>query len=248
MGNIKKILISQQAPLNMTPYSALTEKYGVDIEFCPFFSVEPLTSREFRAQRINILDYTAIVFSSRHAINAFFQLCEELRVKVPETMKYFCTTEAVAMYLQKHIVYRKRKIFFGDGTPSSVISQIGTKHSGEKFLITTSDSASSTSMTMHFEEKKLDFTTAVFVKTVSKDIRDKDLSSYDMIVFYNQSDVKSLYENFPEFSQGGIKFISYGKAIVKAMENAGLEIAIKAPAPETPSVAKAIETYLQQNA
>lgn len=247
MGNIRKILISQQAPLNMAPYSALTEKYGVDLEFCPFFSVEPLSSREFRAQRINILDYTAIVFSSRHAINAFFQLCEELRVKVPETMKYFCTTEAVAMYLQKHIVYRKRKIFFGDGTPSSVVAQIGAKHQGEKFLITTSDSSNPKAITSLFDEKKLDYTTGVFVKAVSKDIKDKDLGSYDLIVFYNQSDVKSLYENFPEFSQGSIKFISYGKAIVKAMEGAGLEIAIKAPAPETPSVAKAIETYLQQN-
>lgn len=247
MGNNKKILISQQAPLNMAPYTAVTEKYGVDLEFCPFFTIEPLSSREFRTQRINILDYTAIVFSSRHAINAFFQLCEELRVKVPETMKYFCTTEAVAMYLQKHIVYRKRKIFFGDGTPASVVAQIGTKHQGEKFLITTSDSSSPKSITALFDEKKLDYATAVFVKAVSADLRDKDLSSYDAIVFYNQSDVKSLYENFPDFSQGSIRFISYGKAIVKAMDAAGLEIAIKAPAPETPSVAKAIETYLQQN-
>ncbi|MBQ0150831.1 MAG: uroporphyrinogen-III synthase [Bacteroidales bacterium] len=247
MGNIRKILISQQAPVNMAPYSAITEKFGVDIEFCPFFSIEPLTSREFRAQRINILDYTAVVFSSRHAINAFFRLCEELRVKVPETMKYFCTTEAVAMYLQKHIVYRKRKIFFGDGTPASVVAQIGTKHQGEKFLITTSDSSSPTAITALFDEKKLEYTTGVFVKAVSADLKEKDLASYDAIVFYNQSDVKSLYENFPEFTQGSIRFISYGKAIVKAMESAGLEISIKAPAPETPSVAKAVETFLQQH-
>lgn len=116
---IKKILISQRAPLNDAPYVALKEKFGVDITFKQFFLIEPLSSREFRAQRINILDYTAIIFSSRHTIDAFYGLCDELRVKVPETMKYFCTTEAVAMYLQKHIVYRKRKIFYGNGTPDS---------------------------------------------------------------------------------------------------------------------------------
>ena len=118
MNSIKKILVSQKAPSNMAPYDALTEKYGVSFEFRPFFAIEPLTSLEFRAQRINIADYTAITFSSRHAIDAFFKLSEELRVKIPETMKYFCTTEAVAMYLQKHIVYRKRKIFYGRAHPS----------------------------------------------------------------------------------------------------------------------------------
>ena len=129
---IQKILISQRPPVNETPYANLKEKFGVDIDFQPFFLIEPLTSREFRTQKINILDYSAIVFSSRHAIDAFFFLCEELRVKVPETMKYFCTTEAVAMYLQKHIVYRKRKIFFGKGTPESVMEQIQPKHRHEK--------------------------------------------------------------------------------------------------------------------
>ena len=130
---VKNILISQNTPRVLTPYQAVAEKYGVEFEFRPFFLIEPLTSREFRAQRINILDYTAIVFSSRHAIDAFFSLAEELRCKIPETMKYFCTTEVVAMYLQKHIVYRKRKIFYGTGTPDSVIALIGPKHKGEKF-------------------------------------------------------------------------------------------------------------------
>ena len=137
---IKKILVSQQPPKATAPYDAISEKYGVEFEFKPFFLIEPVSSREFRAQRINILEYTAIVFSARSTIDAFFHLCEELRVKIPETMKYFCTTEAVAMYLQKHIVYRKRKIFYGDGTSASVMSLIGTKHKGEKFLITASDS------------------------------------------------------------------------------------------------------------
>ena len=242
---IKKILISQGTPLNEAPYIALKEKYGVDITFRKFFLIEPLTSREFRAQRINILDYTAIVFSSRHAIDAFYGLCEDLRVKVPETMKYFCTTEAVAMYLQKHIVYRKRKIFFGKGTPESVLEQIGTKHKGENFLVTQSDSSGSTSLTRLFDAQGISYKAAVFIKSVPQDLKDLDLKEYDMVVFYNPYDVKSLYESFPDFKQGDLKFVSFGKSIVKAMEEAGLEIAVQAPTPEAPSVAKAIEIYLQ---
>ena len=243
--SIKKILISQTAPRVLTQYQAVSDKFGVEFSFNPFFRVEPLTSREFRAQHINILDYTAIVFSSRHVIDAFFSLAEELRCKIPETMKYFCTTEAVAMYLQKHIVYRKRKIFFGTGTPESVVSLIGPKHKGEKFLITMSDSSSSAPITSLFQANKLDFATGVFVKSVSRDLHDIDLHAYDMIVFYNPADVKSLQENFPDFQQGDIKMVSYGKSIVKAMEEAGLEITVKAPTPEATSVAKAIELYLE---
>lgn len=242
---IKKILISQRAPLNDAPYTALKEKFGVDITFRQFFLIEPLSSREFRAQRINVLDYTAIIFSSRHTIDAFYGLCDELRVKVPETMKYFCTTEAVAMYLQKHIVYRKRKIFFGNGTPQSIIDQIGTKHKGEKFLVTQSDSSNSSPLTDLMEAQKLEYKTAVFVKSVPQDLKDINLPDYDMVVFYNPYDIKSLYENFPDFQQGDIKFVAYGKSIVKAMEEAGLKIEIQAPTPEAPSVARAIELYLE---
>ena len=241
----KKILISQQQPTTASPYASIEEKFGVTFDFKPFFKIEPLTSREFRSQRINILDYTAIVFSARTTIDAFFLLCEELRIKVPETMKYFCTTEAVANYLQKHIVYRKRKIFFGDGTPASVISLIGPKHKGETFLIATSDSTNKDAVTREFETTKLNFTTAVFVKSVPQDLKDVDMHSYDAIVVFNPADVKSLYENQPEFEQGDIKFISYGKSVVKAMEDAGLEIAISAPTVTVPSVAKALETYLE---
>ncbi len=209
--------------------------------------IEPLTSREFRTQRINILDHTAIVFSARTTIDAFFQLCEELRVKIPETMKYFCTTEAVANYLQKHIVYRKRKIFFGDGKPESILDLIGTKHKDEKFLIATSESSSKDAVTMLFETKKLEFETAVFVKPVSQDLKDVDIKSYDLVVLFNPADVKSLYENHPDFVQGDTKFVSYGKSVVKAMEDAGLEIEISAPTPQAPSVAKALEIYLTNN-
>ena len=245
---VKKILVSQNTPRVLTPYQAVTEKYGVTFDFRPFFAVEPLTSREFRSQRVNLAEYTAIVFSSRHAIDAFFQLAEELRVKIPETMKYFCTTELVAMYLQKHIVYRKRKIFYGTGTPDSVLALIGPKHKGEKFLITTSDTSNADAMTRLFEARGLDFKTAVFIKSVSQDMKDVRLEDYDMIVFYNPADVKSLQENFPDFRQGDIRFVSYGRSIVKAMEEAGLRIDVKAPTPEAPYVARAIELYLENQA
>ena len=243
----KKILISQQQPKAASPYATIEEKFGTKFEFHQFFKMEPLTSREFRSQRINILDYTAIVFSARTTIDAFFLLCEELRVKVPETMKYFCTTEAVANYLQKHIVYRKRKIFFGDGTPSSIIGLIGPKHKGEKFLNATAESNTKDAVTKIFETQKFEFATAVFVKPVSQDLKEIDIKSYDVMVLFNPADVKSLYENYPDFVQGNTKFISYGKSVVAAMEEAGLSIEISAPTPEIPSVAKALDIYLSNN-
>lgn len=243
--SISKILVSQNAPRVLTQYQAVSQKFGVEFTFCPFFHIEPLSSREFRAQRINILDYTAVIFSSRHAIDAYFSLAEELRVKIPETMKYFCTTELVAMYLQKHIVYRKRKIFFGTGTPESVVDLIGPKHKGEKFLIAMSDNSSQEALTSLLEKKGLEYSTGVFVKSVSQDLSAVDIKSFDMVVFYNPADVKSLQENFPGFEQGDIKMVSFGKSIVTAMEEAGLRIDVKAPTPEAPSVARAIELYLE---
>jgi uroporphyrinogen-III synthase len=244
--SVKNILISQQQPMTASPYTSIAEKFGVNFDFKPFFKIEPLTSREFRAQRINILDHTAIVFSARSTIDAFFQLCEELRVKVPETMKYFCTTEAVANYLQKHIVYRKRKIFFGDGKPESILGLISAKHKGENFLIATASSTGKDAVTKVFETSPYSFETAVFVKPVSQDIKDVNLHSYDAVVFFNPADVKSLYENQPDFTQDSIKFVSYGKSIVSAMNEAGLTIEISAPTVEAPSVAKALEIYLSK--
>ena len=243
---VKNILVSQVAPRVLTQYQTVSEKFGVEFTFRPFFLIEPLSAKEFRAQRINLPDYTAIVFSSRHAIDAFFALAEELRVKIPETMKYFCTTELVAMYLQKHIVYRKRKIFFGDGTPQSVVALIGPKHKGETFLIAQSDT-SSDALSRCLEEKGLNYSTGIFVKSVSQDIKDIDFAKFDMVVLYNPADMKSLQENFPDFKQGNLKMVAYGKTIAKAMEEAGLTVDVKAPTPEAPSVAKAIELYLEGN-
>ncbi len=242
-----RILISQQAPSKLTAYEALQGKFKADITFRPFFRIEPLSSREFRDQRVNLPDYTAIVFSSRHAIDAYFKLAEELRFKVPETMKYFCTTELVAIYLQKHIVFRKRKIFFGEGTPESLVALIGPKHKGEKFLIAKNAGSNSEALTSLLTKAGVDFTEAELVKSVTQDLKDLDISSYDIVALYNPADVKSLYENFPEFKQGKVKFAGWGKSIVPAMEDAGLSIDIQGPTPEAPSVARAIELYLQQN-
>ena len=201
-----RILISQQAPSKLTAYEALQGKFKADITFRPFFRIEPLSSREFRDQRVNLPDYTAIVFSSRHAIDAYFKLAEELRFKVPETMKYFCTTELVAIYLQKHIVFRKRKIFFGEGTPESLVALIGPKHKGEKFLIAKNAGSNSEALTSLLTKAGVDFTEAELVKSVTQDLKDLDVSSYDIVALYNPADVKSLYENFPEFKQGKVKF------------------------------------------
>ena len=247
MVKVNKILVSQPRPSSdKSPYFDIEKKYGVEIVFRPFIKVEGLTSKEFRQQKISLPEHTAVIFTAKSAIDHFFRIAEETRFNGPETMKYFCTTEAVAMYLQKHIVYRKRKIFFGDGTADSVIGQIGSRHKGEKFLITTSDSTNN-DITRAFENTGMDFTSAVFVKSVSQDLKGVDIASYDMIVLYNKADVKSLYENFPDFKQGDVKFVSYGKSVVKAMEQAGLEIAISAPSIEAPSVAKAVEIYLENN-
>ncbi len=244
---VNKIIISQTAPMDQTPYTALREKYGVQIDFRPFFLIEPLSSREFRAQRLAILDYTAVVFSARHTIDAFFRLCDELRIKIPETMKYFCSTEAVALYLQKHIVFRKRKIFFGTGTPDSIVAQIGSKHKDEKFLITTNAATSNDSMTRAFSSAGLEFTIANFVKPVSQDLSDVDIHSYDVVVIYNPADLTSLQENFKEFKPEEIKFVTFGHGIVKAMEDNGYPIAIQAPTPEAPSVARALALYLEKS-
>ncbi|MBQ1936981.1 MAG: uroporphyrinogen-III synthase [Bacteroidales bacterium] len=242
-----KILISQTVPSNIAAFDHIKEKFNASIEFNPLYKIEALSSKEFRTQRINLPDYTAVVFSSRLAIDAYFKLAEEMRFKVPETMKYFCTTEAVAMYLQKHIVYRKRKIFYGTGTPDSVASLITAKHKDEKFLITIAAGSNHTPLTSLFEKAGLDYTVGTMVKPVSCDIKGLDIASYDLIVMLNPSDVVSLYENFPEYTQGNTKFISFGKSIVKAMHDAGLEISVEAPTPQIPSVAMAIESFLKSN-
>jgi len=243
---VKKILIAQDQPKVMTQYEALSAKYGVSFDFIPFFDIKPVTSLEMRAQHCNPLEYGAIVLSSRRTIDALFSLCEELRVKIPETMKYFCTNEKVAMYLQKHIIYRKRKIFFGDGTTASVLNLIGTKHKGEKFMVVTADSPES-SLTKALTAAGYDNKGVMFAKSVPCDLKERlKIDNYDMLVFYNKHDVKSLLENFPDYKQGNKALVAYGSESLKsAATEAGLNISICAPTPEYPSVAAAIEAYLK---
>lgn len=242
---ITNILISQPAPLNNSPYTDIISKYGVNIDFKPFFKVEPLSIREFRLQKINVADYTAIVFTAKSTIDAFFKICEELRYTVPETLKYFCVSEAIALYLQKHIVYRKRKIFFGDGTLNSIIDAIGTKHKEEKFLLATVDTVK-TELHKKFTTAKLNHDSAVFIKTVCNDLSQLDLTKYQILVFYSPSDVKSLLENFPKFDSKNILFAVFGPATAKAMKAAKLNVDISAPTQQAPSIAKALALYLEK--
>jgi len=242
---VKKILISQPQPVNGSPYTDLIAKYKVEIDFIPFFKVEPLNAKEFRLQKINILEHTAVVFTSRTSIDAFFKICEELRLTVPESMKYFCVSEAIALYLQKYIVYRKRKIFFGTGTVSSIIDTISLKHKSENFLLTVADNCK-TDLNKVFSKSKFKHSSAIMVKTVCSDLSSLDINLYDILVFYSPSDVKSLKKNFPDFSQNSIQFATYGTTTLKTLKAAKLTANIIAPTPEAPSIAKALHNYFEQ--
>ena len=241
---IKRILISQKEPTGASPYTDLIAKWGLTVDFHPFFRVEGVSVRDFVAQRVTILDYTAIVFTSRTAIDSFFHICEQARVNVPETMKYFCQSEAIAVYLQKYIVYRKRKIFFGSGTVASMVQAIGAKHKGENFLIACTDSLKPDVHKL-FTKEKLKHGSAVFVRTVSNDMHDVDLHGYQIVAFYSPSDVKSLQESYPTFKQDGLTFATFGPSTARAAEEAGLKVDIKAPAPGAPSITEALNNYLE---
>lgn len=242
---IRKVIISQSAPKVIQPYDELSSKSGISIDFIPFFTIQPVSSMEFRAQRCNVTDYSAIVFSSRTTIDAFFSICEELRIKVPDTMKYFCTNEKVANYLQKHIVYRKRKIFFGDGTPSSILGLITAKHKDDNFLIITSDSLNN-SVTKVFEGTAYKFSSAMFAKSVPSDLSKIDINSYDAIVMYNKTDVASIKQNFPGFVQGERAIITYGTSasLKAAIADAGFKETLNAPSQACPSVIAALESLI----
>ena len=243
---IKKVLVSQPKPATeKSPYFDIAEKFGVEIDFRPFFKVEPLTSKEFRQQKISILDHTAVVFTSRHAINHFFHLCEELRVAIPETMKYFCVTEAIAVYLQKYIVYRKRKIFFGQAGKVEDLAVVIGKHPKEKYLIPVSDIHKEDLISL-LEAKKISYTKAVMYRTVSNDFEDNEKFDYDMLVFFSPSGISSLLKNFPNFEQKDIKIGCFGPTTAKAIKDAGLRLDMEAPTPEAPSITAALEMYLKK--
>ena len=239
------ILISQPNPNGASPYIELGEKYDFTVDFFPFFRVESLTPKEFRAQRVNILEHSAVVFTARTAIDTFFNLCEEMRVSIPETMKYFCISESIAFYLQKYIIYRKRKIFYGKGDITSLLEVIGNKHKNERFLLALADNYKP-EIPKSFEKAKLKNTRAVFYRTVNSDLSNLDLKKYGMLVFYSPADIKSLLENFPNFHQGELLFATFGPATAKALKSAKCKVAIEAPSPLAPSITKALELYFDK--
>lgn len=244
--NIKRLLVSQPKPTSeKSPYFDLAEKYGVEIEFRPFIKVEPLTSKEFRQQRISILDYSAVVFTARTGIDHFFRLCEELRVTIPETMKYFCISESIAVYLQKYIVYRKRKIFFGASGKLDDLITIIAKHPKEKYLVPVSD-VHKDDLRLKLEAKKIDFTEAVMYRTVSNDFKADESFDYDMLVFFSPAGISSLLKNFPNFNQKDIRIGCFGPTTAKAVKDAGLRLDVEAPTPEAPSMTAALEQYLKK--
>lgn len=244
--NIKRLLVSQPKPTSeKSPYFDLAEKYGVEIEFRPFIKVEPLSSKEFRQQRISILDYSAVVFTARTGIDHFFRLCEELRVTIPETMKYFCISESIAVYLQKYIVYRKRKIFFGASGKLDDLVTIITKHPKEKYLVPVSD-VHKDDLKLKLEAKKIDFTEAVMYRTVSNDFKADESFDYDMLVFFSPAGISSLLKNFPNFNLKDIRIGCFGPTTAKAVKDAGLRLDVEAPTPEAPSMTAALEQYLKK--
>ncbi len=244
--NIKKILISQPKPeTEKSPYFDIADKYGISIDFRPFIKVEGVSAKDFRTQRINILDHTAVIFTSRTAIDHFFRLCEELRVQIPETMKYFCVTEAIAVYLQKYIVYRKRKIFFTAGGKVPDLMTPINKHNKEKYLFPVSD-VHNEELAKLLDEKKISYEKAVMYRTVSNDFTPEEKFDYDMLVFFSPAGINSLMKNFPEFEQKDIKIGCFGPTTAQAVKDAGLRLDVQAPTQEAPSMTAALENYLKK--
>lgn len=244
---VKRILISQPKPATeKSPYFDIAEKYNLTMDFRPFIKVEGLDAKEFRQQRINIPDYTAIVFTAKVAIDHFFALCEELRITMPETMKYFCISEAVALYLQKYIVYRKRKIFFSTTGKMDGLSNALPKHSKETFLVPVSD-VHNEEITSVLEDKKVSYTKAVMYRTVSTTFTPEEIKSYDMLVFFSPSGIASLFKNDPDFVQGDIAIGSFGVTTAKAVRDAGLRLDCEAPLPGISSMTAALEAFIKEN-
>lgn len=242
---VKKILIAQPKPEGVkSPYFDLAKKYSLNIDFFPFIVVEGIQAKDFRKQKIDIAAFSAVIFTSRNAIDHFFRICEEMKATVSQDTKYFCITEAVALYLQKFILYRKRKVFYGaDGTNKSLFDVINKHKDNEKFLYPCSESFDS-EITNWLKLHNCGFATPVLYKIISNDIKDVIGRNYDVICFFTPGGVKSLLENFPSYKQNGTKLGAFGANTFKAVEDAGLTLEIKAPLPQTPSMISALEKFL----
>jgi uroporphyrinogen-III synthase len=246
---IKKILVSQPKPTSeKSPYYDIAERFGVELVFRPFIKVEGISAREFRTQKVNILDYTAVVFTSRHAIDHFFTLAKELRITVPEEMKYFCVTETIALYIQKYVQYRKRKVFFGSTGKVDDLIPTMLKHKTEKYLVPMSD-VHNDSLTKLLDSKKLTHTECIMYRTVSNDFTDDEVKSfdYDMLIFFSPSGIESLTKNFPNFEQGKIAIGTFGPATAKAVRDAGMRLDLEAPSEKFPSMTGALQHFLMEN-
>ncbi len=240
---VKTILVSQPAPkAENSPYSELSEKQKVKIDFVPFIHVEGVSAKEVRVQKIDLKNYTAIILTSRNAVDHFFRIAEEMRFTVPDQMKYFCESEAVAYYLQKYVVYRKRKIYVG-GRTFEELSKIIKKHKGEKFLLPSSDKLKDVVPTT-LNELEVNWNRGVFYKTVMSDLSNLQDVFYDILVFFSPSGIDSLFKNFPDFKQKNTRIAVFGNSTVKAATKAGLKCDIKVPTPETPSMTMALEKFI----
>jgi len=243
---IKNVLVSQPQPQSdKSPYFEIAEKNNVKIDFRPFIHVEPVETKEFRKNRINILDHSAVIFTSKTGIDHFFRVANEMRVSVPDTMKYFCTSESIAHYLQKYIVYRKRKIFFGKGRFVDLMEMLD-KHKGEKFFVPLSEQHKPEIPEL-LKVNKIDFTIAILYKTVSSDLSDLQMLNYDVLVFFSPSGIMSLMKNFPGFKQNETIIASFGNSTARAVQEAGLRLDIQAPMPNAPSMTMALDLFIKEH-
>ncbi len=242
---IKSILVSQPKPVSeKSPYFDLAKKYNLKIDFRPFVQVERIPTRDFRKTRIDICEHSAVIFNSRNAVDHFFKTCEDLKITVKDTWKYFCMSESIAFYLQKYVVYRKRKIFFGNGKFDDLLCMI-KKYSEEKFIVPLSD-IHKQEIPNKLSKAKINFTKAILYRTVSADLSDLKDVNYDLLVFFSPAGVTSLLQNFPDFSQNETKIATFGPTTAKAVTSHGLRLDVKAPIPKAPSMTAAIEQYIKK--
>lgn len=241
---INKILVSQPKPQSdKSPYFDIEKKYGVELDFRPFIRVEGLSAKEFRQQKISLSDYTAVIFTSKGAVDHFFRLAEEMRFQVPDTFKYFCQSESIALYLQKYTLYRKRKIFHGTTGKFADLIPVLQKHTKENYLFAVSDVNKDTLAGL--EKSKLRYTRAVMYRTVPNEFSEDDFH-YDMLLFFSPEGIKALLKNFPNFQQGDVKIGCFGAVTAKAIRDAGLRLDMEAPTVKAPSVTAALDQFLAE--
>lgn len=241
---VKTLLVSQPKPAegDKSPYLDLAKKCNVKIDFRPFIQVEGVSALDFRKDKVNISEHTAVIMTSRNAVDHYFRMCQEMRVTVPETMKYFCVSESTAFYLQKYVLYRKRKIFHGKQTVVDLMEVI-KKHKTENFLLPCSDVAKE-EIADKLDEAKIKYTKAVMFRTVAADLSDLANVNYDVLVFFTPAGIRSLFKNFPKFKQNKTRIACFGTATAKEVKEHGLNLDIHAPNPKAPSMTMALEQYI----